>query len=170
MVCRQHVLVEAPADLRHPLGDRHHGADRRSAAGPAEQLDIGLAELRQRRGDVAFGIEIESDLALFEPFLLDDGLEQPVLVGEIDVKRALGDAGRTRAISPMLAPSKPRSMKTLRAPSRIWRRFELSSSLDRRSVVGMGCNHWFSFSGRIPRPASAAEETRRLWSDRQNVP
>ena len=26
-------------------------------------------------------------------FLLDDGLEQPVLVGEIDVERALGDAG-----------------------------------------------------------------------------
>ncbi len=25
--------------------------------------------------------------------LLDDGLEQPVLVGEIDVERALGDAG-----------------------------------------------------------------------------
>ena len=39
------------------------------------------------------GIEIERDLALFERFLLDDGFEQPVLVGEIDVERALGDAG-----------------------------------------------------------------------------
>ena len=45
---RHHVVVEAAADLRHPLGDRHHGADRRSAARPAQQLDIGLAELRQR--------------------------------------------------------------------------------------------------------------------------
>ena len=32
-------------------------------------------------------------LLLFEHFLLDDGFEQPVLVGEIDVERALGDAG-----------------------------------------------------------------------------
>ena len=30
---------------------------------------------------------------LFERFVLDDGFEQPVLVGEIDVERALGDAG-----------------------------------------------------------------------------
>ena len=44
-------------------------------------------------GDVAFGVEIEGDLLLVEHFLLDDGLEQPVLVGEIDVQRPLGYAG-----------------------------------------------------------------------------
>ena len=88
----EHLLIEATADFRHPLGDRHHGADRRSAAGPAQQLDIGLPEIPQRGRDVAFGIEIESHLALVEHLLLDNGLEQPVLVGEIDVQRALGDA------------------------------------------------------------------------------
>src|SRR3954451_19046914 len=35
----------------------------------------------------------------------------------------------------MLAPSKPRSRKSLRAPSRICRRFELSSSATRESVA-----------------------------------
>src|SRR5207302_961157 len=31
---RHHVAVEAAADLRHPLGDCHHGPYCRSAAGP----------------------------------------------------------------------------------------------------------------------------------------
>ena len=93
MVFSSTMFIVAAADLRHPFGDRHHGADRRSAARPAQQLDIGLAELPQRGGDVARGVEIERDLLLVEHFLLDDGLEQPVLVGEIDIQRPLGDAG-----------------------------------------------------------------------------
>ena len=36
---------------------------------------------------------MKATLPLVERFLLDDGFEQPVLVGEIDVQRALGDAG-----------------------------------------------------------------------------
>ena len=45
---RDHVLIKAAADLGHPFGDRHHGADRRSAARPAQQFDIGVAEFPQR--------------------------------------------------------------------------------------------------------------------------
>src|ERR1700676_1050747 len=37
---RQHAVIKAPSNVRHPLGDRHHGADRRSAAWPAQQLNI----------------------------------------------------------------------------------------------------------------------------------
>ena len=46
------------------------------------------------------------------------------------VKRGLGrlSAQMRMAISFMLAPSKPRSMNTFRAPSRIWRRLDVSSS------------------------------------------
>ncbi len=91
---RQHVLVIAAADIRHSLGNRHHGTDRRSAARPAHQLDVGLAEFPQRGGNVAFGIEIERNLALLEHLLFDDGFEQPALVGEINVERSLGDPGR----------------------------------------------------------------------------
>ena len=92
----QHVLVEPAANLRHPLGDRHHGADRRSAAWPAYRTDVGLTEFPQRGFDIAFGIEIVGDLALFERFVLDDGFEKPALVGEVDVERAFGNAGSTR--------------------------------------------------------------------------
>ena len=55
----QHAFVKAAPDIRHPLGNRHHGADRRSAARPALHLDIGLAEFPQRGRDVALRVEIE---------------------------------------------------------------------------------------------------------------
>src|SRR5258708_25363083 len=88
----EHLLIKATADLRHPLGDRRHGADRRSTARPAQQLDIGLPEFPKRRFDVALRTEIESYFLLIGHFLFDDGFEQPVLVGEIDVQRSLGNA------------------------------------------------------------------------------
>jgi len=93
---RQHVLVELPSDVRHPLGDRHHGADRRPAARPAHRSDVGLAEFPQRGFSIAPGIEIVCDPALFERFGLEDRFEQPALVSEVDIERALGDARRTR--------------------------------------------------------------------------
>ena len=48
-----------------------------------------------------------------------------------ETKRRPAETPADRAISFMLAPSKPRSMKTLRAPSKICRRFEESSSAAR---------------------------------------
>src|SRR5262249_19983624 len=87
------VGVEPAADLRHPLGNRHHGADRRAATRPAQHTDIGPTELGEGGVDVAAGIEIEGVLALFNLLLFDDGLEQPALVGEVNVECTLGDSG-----------------------------------------------------------------------------
>ena len=141
----QHMLIVAAADFRHPLGNGHHGADRRSAARPAQQLDIGPAELPKRGGDVAFGIEVESHFLLVEHLLLDDGFEQPVLVGEINVQRALGDAGRSRdfahagAVKSEIHEDLAGSVEDL-TPLRAF------LVRDRVERSGVGCNHWFSFS------------------------
>ena len=75
----QHALVVATADLRHALGDRHHGADRRSAVGAG-----GSCRCRPRRIPAAWWRHRPThrnrgDLALLQRRLLDDGLEQAVL-------------------------------------------------------------------------------------------
>ena len=67
-----------------------------SAAWPAHPADIGPAELPQRGFDIAPGIEIVGDLGLCKRFILDHGFEKPALVGEVDVERALGNAGGAR--------------------------------------------------------------------------
>ena len=59
---------------------------------PARQLE----RLAQRGFGIAFWIEIVCDPGLFERFGLDDGFEQPALVGEVDVERTFGDAGGAR--------------------------------------------------------------------------
>src|SRR5229473_2239621 len=144
-----HVIVESSADLRHPLGDRHHRSGGRSAARPAQQLDIGLPELRQRRGNVPRRIEIERHLALLEGFLLDDGFEQPVLVGEIDIQRSLGDAGRSRdfahagAVKPQIHEHLAGAGQNLTALGAVLVADQVESS-------GIGSNHWFSLYGKIP--------------------
>ena len=85
--------VRPPASARR--SPSRCGSTIRRPAGTAT-ADVGPAEFPQRGFDIARGIEIERDLALFERFVLDDGFEQPVLVGEVDVERALGDAGGAR--------------------------------------------------------------------------
>jgi len=72
-----------------------------------------------------------------------------LLVGEVDVKRALGNAGRRAAISFMLAPSNPRSMNTLRAAIEDLATLRGILVGDEMKRAGRGCNHWFIFSGKI---------------------
>ena len=140
-----HLTIVAATDIRHPLGNRHDGADRRSAARPAQQLDIGLAELPKRCRDVALGIKIESHFLLVEHFLLDDRFEQPALVSEIDVQRSLGDAGgsgdlaHAGAVKSEIHEDLAGSVEDL-TPLRAF------LVRDRVERSGVGCNHWFSFS------------------------
>jgi hypothetical protein len=139
----QHLFVEAAADFRHAFGNRHHGADRRAAARAAEQLDVGASELGQCGLDVSLRIEIERDLALFEGFLLDDGFEQAALVGEVNVQRALGDAGgagnlaHAGAVKAEIHENRAGAVQYL-AP--------LGAVLvaDEVKRVGTACNHWLS--------------------------
>ena len=92
---RRAAFVELAAELRHAVGDGDNGADRRGLFRPAQKFDVGYAEPRQHRLDVmVVGVEIENAFGLRVAFLLDDGLEQIFLVLEIDIERALGDAGR----------------------------------------------------------------------------
>src|SRR6195256_6173992 len=145
----QHMFIKTPADLGHPLRNRHHGADRRAAARPAQHQDIGAAEFPKRALGVARGIEIERDLALFERHFLDDCLEQPVLVGEIDVERALGNAAgagdlaHAGAVKAEVHEYLARAVQNLAA----FCAFLLADEV--QGAFG-GCNHWFSFSGKIP--------------------
>src|SRR5262249_12025991 len=116
----------------------------RAAARPAQHLDIGLAEIHQRGGDVALRIEIEHQLAVLEAFLLDDGLEQPALVVEVDIERALGDAGGPRdlahagAVKAQIHEHLAGAVDDLPALGGI--RFS-----DQTKRSGVLCNHWFSF-------------------------
>ena len=55
---------------------------------------IGASEPRQHGFDVMIGgVEVEQPLRVGWAFDADDGLEQLLLVVEIDVQRALGHAG-----------------------------------------------------------------------------
>jgi hypothetical protein len=141
-VC-QHRFIKAFADIGHALRDGHHGTDRRAAAGPTQQLDIGAAELAERGHCIAFRIEIEDSLALLELLLLDDRLEQRALVGEIDVERALGDAGGTRdlahagAVEAQIQEDFSRTVENLAALGAVF-------LADRREGGRVGGNHSFS--------------------------
>src|ERR1700710_450683 len=144
----KYILVKTPSDFRHPLGNRHHGADRRAAAGPTLPPDVGLSEFSKRGRDIARGVEIEYELAAFERLFLDDRLEQPVLVGEVDVERAFGDAGRARdfvhagAVKTEIHENLASAVQNLPA----LRRILFGGEMNR---VWSGCNHWFIFSRKI---------------------
>ena len=144
----QHALIIAAADLRHPLGDRHHGADRRSAAGPAQQLDIGQAEFPKRRGNVSLGIEIEGDLAVFKRFFLDNGFEQPVLVGEVDIECPLGDAGGAGDLAHAGAV-KAEIHEDLAGAGEDLAALRTIIVAGKAECSRMSCNHWFRFSGKM---------------------
>ena len=69
-------------------------------AGPAQEPDKGVAQPRQHRFDVVIArVERKHLLGLRLAFLLDDCLEQRFLAVEIDVERALGDAGLPRDLA-----------------------------------------------------------------------
>ena len=70
-----------------------------ATAGAAQHLEIIAAEFAQRGLDIALGIEAEGRFALLDRFLLDDRLEQAVLVGEVDIERALGHAAGARDLA-----------------------------------------------------------------------
>src|ERR1700722_7029065 len=152
-----HALIKTAADIGHPFGDRHHGADRGSAAWPAQQMNVGLAEIPQRRGDIAPGGVIERDLALFERFLLDNGLEQPVLVGEIDIQRSLGDAGSTGDFAHAGAV-KAEIHEDFAGAGENLPAFGAVLFAGGEGAVGCGCNHWFSFSRKIAPPGRSGKE------------
>src|SRR5262249_25581508 len=137
-------------DFGHALGNRHYGADRRSPAGAAQHRDVGTAEFAQRGLGIARGIEIEGGLALLDLLLLEDRLEQAVLVGEVDIKGALGDAAGARnlahagAVKTKVHEHLARAVEDLAA----FCAFLFAGSWMR---IWMGCNHWFSFREKIPR-------------------
>src|SRR5579859_1022689 len=143
-----HLGVEPAANLRHPFGDRHHGTDRGSPAGPAQQADIGPAELGEGGVYVAAGVEIEGGLALFELFFFDDRLEQAVLVGKVNVECPFGDSGgagdlaHAGAVKTQIHEDLTGSVQDLAA---------LRALLVTDDLEGMmiGCNHRFSFSRKI---------------------
>jgi hypothetical protein len=87
----------------------------------------------------------------FERFVLDHGFEQPALVGEVDVKRALGDARRTRnlvhagPIKAQIHEHLSRAVQNLPALRTIF----LAKGMNR---VWCGCNHWFIFSRKNSTP------------------
>ena len=111
-------------------------------------MDIGPAEILQRGLGVARGVEIEHDLAVLERFLLDDGFEQRALVGEVDVKRALGDAGGARdlahagAVKTEIHEHLAGAVQDLAALGAVL-------LLDDVEMFAAGCNHWFSVSAKI---------------------
>ncbi len=89
-------FVENPADLRHPVGDRHHNAERRGFIPLAQEVEIGRAKPGENGVDVTIGrIEVERILGVHLAFLVNDGREQLLLIGEIDVERALRHPCRT---------------------------------------------------------------------------
>src|SRR5262245_35748553 len=146
----KYVFIIAAADLGHALGDRHHRADRRAAAGAALHADIGAAEFAQRGLGVAGRVEIESRLVLLDPLFLEGRLEQAVLVGEVDIEGALGDAAGARdlahagAVKAEVHEHLARAVEDLAA----FCAFLFAGS---RMLVWMDCNHWFSFREEIPR-------------------
>src|SRR5204863_4350121 len=148
---REHVVIVAAADLRHSLGNRHHRADRRAAARPAQQLDVGAAEFPQCGGNIAFRVEIERDFLLREHFALNDGFEQPVLVAEIDVQRPFGDTGgasdlaHAGAVKSQLPEDSAGAVENLPP----FRAVFLGNEVERSAI---GCNHWFSYSAEIQGP------------------
>src|SRR6202022_2707734 len=106
----------------------------------------------------------ESHLLLVEHFLLDDGFEQPVLVGEIDIQRSLGDGRRPRdfahagAVKPQIHEHLAGASQNLTALGAVLVDDQMESSR-------ISCNHWFSFSGKIPSVRNAPEGTCDLSSD-----
>ena len=78
------------------------------------------------------------------------------------------DEPAARAISPMLAPSKPISRNNLRAPSRICRRFELSSSATRESVARVDAAICSASSKKAPGPKRFGRG-RYLWFISVNI-
>ena len=138
-------LVQCLKDIRHALCDRHHGTDRRSAAGPAQQMDVGLPEILQRGLGIARGIEIEHDLTVLKRLLLEDGFEQRAFVGEVDVKRALGDLRRAGDLAHAGAV-KPEIHEHLAGPVQDLAAFGAVLLLDDVQMFAAGYNHWFRVS------------------------
>ena len=99
-------------------------------------------------------------LALFEAFLLDDGLEQPMLVGEIDVERALRDAGRAGDLAHAGAVE-AQIQEQLARPVEVCRRFELSSSPTREGCAS-GMQPFVQLFSQDPEP-KRLERGRYLW-------
>jgi hypothetical protein len=165
----QHTLVKAPADLRHPLGNRHHRADGRSATGPADHRDIGLAEFVERRRHIARRLEVEGNLALFDAFFLDNRLEESAFVDEIHVKRALGNAGslcdlaHAGAIETEVQEHLAGALEDLAALGGI-----LLGSYPER--VLSGCNHRFRLLEKILRRERPRKGLRASVDDVGNVP
>ena len=108
-------------------------------------MDIGPAKILQRGLGVARGIEIERDLAVLERLLLEDGFEQRAFVGEVDVKRALGDLRRARdlahagAVKTEIHEHLAGSVQDLAALGAVL-------LLDDVEMFAAGYNHWFSVS------------------------
>ena len=106
---------------------------------------IGLPKIVQRGLGVARGIEIEHDLAVLERFLLEDGFEQRALVGEINVERALGDAGRARDLA-HAGPVKTQIHEHLTGAVQDLAALGAVLLLEDLQMFAAGYNHWFSVS------------------------
>ncbi len=114
--------------------------------GRHKTIDIRPAEIAKDGLGILCRIEVKGCFALLKAFLLPTGKAQRTIPEHIrrkrSVERTFGDAGCARDLS-MLAPSKPRSMKTRCAPSMIWRQ-RGAIFLRRRAVRELVCNHSFS--------------------------
>src|SRR5262249_20915422 len=108
------------------------------------------AEVEQRGLRVAVGREVEALAAVVEVFLLDDCLEQVVLVSEVDVERALRDAGYTRdlthagAVEAEIEEHPARAVEDLLPLGRIPLARPDGGSAQ---ALGARCNHLFSVTG-----------------------
>ena len=93
------AFVKTRAKLGNPVGDADHRALRLDDLGRGDLDGQHLAELHQRLAQVVGAVEhvihvLEDGAALF----LDQRFEQLFLVGEVDIDRALGDAGFARDV------------------------------------------------------------------------
>ena len=100
------------------------------------------------------GSKLKATLPCSSCFFLDDRLEQPVLVGEVDIERALGDAGgagdlaHAGAVEAEIHEDLSRAVENLAALRRIL-------FADESESVGSRCNHWFIFASRFSKAAMA---------------
>ena len=84
-------------------------------------------------------------MAVLERLLFDDGLEQRAFVGELDIKRALGDRrgasdlAHAGAVKAEIHEDLAGTIHDLAALGAVFSQDDLSS-------LRVGCNHWFRFS------------------------
>ena len=145
-----HLGVVTAAEVGHTLGDRHHGAHRGAAVRPADHRHVGAAELEQRRLGSRSGAKLKRLAAVVEVLLLDDRLEQVMLVGEVDVERALrhaGDAGNLAHAGAVEAEIEKHAARAVEDLLPLGGIFLARPRGGFAQGLGARCNHLFSVTG-----------------------